>query len=168
VLDRANRDELRALIWHSFGQPSPPEAAAPSKGAAYVLPEKPPWETSRLPPLDGDPAPPGEPMGHIEPKYIQERVRNEFFPLAKKCYGDGLEQQPDLGGRVVFAFNIVGDPKTGGIVEAVDVLNESTLRDPDVIECMRQSFLSVTFPPPENGGEVTVVYPVEFSNDDGG
>jgi hypothetical protein len=159
VLDRAKRDQLRTLIWHAFGQPSPPEAPAPPRGTPYVMPEKPPWETA--PPKDGPP-------GHIEAQYIQERVRSDFFPLAKKCYGDALEQQPALGGSIVFAFNIVGDPKTGGIVEAVDVLDKSTLRDPDVIDCMRQSFLSVTFPPPENGGEVTVVYPIEFSNDDGG
>ncbi len=163
TLDRAKRDQLRSLIWHAIGQSAPP-APAPSPAAAYVFPSKPPWETARaLPPGEG-----GEVVGHIESKYIQERVRGDFFPLASKCYGDALGAHPDLGGRVVFAFNIVGDPKTGGIVEAVDVLDESTLRDPDVIDCMRQSFLSVTFPPPENGGEVTVVYPVEFSNDDGG
>jgi hypothetical protein len=69
---------------------------------------------------------------------------------------------------VQFAFNIVGDAKIGGIVEAVDVLDTSTLRDPDTIDCMRQSFLSVTFPPPPDGGTVTVVYPIEFTSDDGG
>lgn len=34
------------------------------------------------------------------------------------------------------------------------------------VECMRQSFLSVTFPPLKGGGYVTVKYPVEFSPDD--
>jgi len=50
------------------------------------------------------------------------------------------------------------------------VLNKSTLRDPDVIECLRESFLGVTFPPPKGGGAVTVEYPIVFSNsdDDGG
>jgi hypothetical protein len=32
-----------------------------------------------------------------------------------------------------------------------------------MIECMRQSFLSVTFPPPQGGGFVTVKYPFTFS-----
>jgi hypothetical protein len=35
-----------------------------------------------------------------------------------------------------------------------------------MIECMRESFLSVTFPPPRGGGFVTVKYPVVFSPDD--
>jgi hypothetical protein len=164
ALERAKRDQMRALIWQALGQSSPPDAAAPKKGGTYVLPDRPPWPD--WPPHgDGDAAPA---LPRIDPKYIQESVRNDFFPLARKCYGDALEQNPQLGGKVVFAFNIVGDAKVGGIIEAVDVLNESTLRDPDVIDCMRQSFLTVTFPPPANGGEVTVVYPIVFSNDDAG
>ena len=48
----------------------------------------------------------------------------------------------------------------------MDVLDKSTLRDPEFIDCMRQSFLSVTFPPPEGGGMVTVEYPIVFSPGD--
>ncbi len=158
VLDRAKRDQLRNLIWHAIGQP-PPDAGAPVRGAAYVFPERPPWRDS---PQDGGGSP------RIDPKYIRERIHEDFIPLAKKCYEDALERDPKLGGRVLLAFNIVGDAKIGGIVEAADVLNDSTLRDPDVIDCIRQSFLSVTFPPPPDGGTVTVVYPLTFSNDDGG
>jgi hypothetical protein len=73
---------------------------------------------------------------------------------------------PDPRGQIVFWFAIVGDEKVGGIVESVDVLDESTLRDPEMIECMRESFLSVTFPPPKGGGFVTVKYPMMFAPDD--
>ena len=66
----------------------------------------------------------------------------------------------------VLAFDIVGNQNIGGIVEQVDVLDKSTLRDPEFIDCMRQSFLSVTFPPPEGGGMVTVEYPIVFSPGD--
>jgi len=171
VVDRAKRDQIRALIWQAIAHSSPPDAEAPKRGAAYVLPDKPPWDVPRNSPRPAAPTEEdaaGEPVHGIDPKYIQERVRNDFFPVARKCYGDALERDPQLAGSLVFAFKIVGDEKTGGIVEEVDVLNESTLRDPDVIDCMRQSFLSVTFPAPEGGGEVTVVYPITFSNSDGG
>ena len=161
-VDPAKREEVRRLIWDALTHAAPPAEAPPKRGAQYVLPDKPPWEVPSPTASDAAPAP----SGRIEPKYIQERVRNDFFPLARQCYADGLGQNPALAGKVVFAFNIVGDAKTGGIVEAVDVLNESTLRDPAVIDCMRQSFLSIVFPPPAGGGEVTVVYPIIFSNDD--
>jgi hypothetical protein len=150
VLDRAKRDQLREAIWRSLGEEAP-DAAPPAK-PAYVLPELPPWPEG---PSDSGPG--------IEPKYIQERVRKEFFPVALKCYTDMTDRIPDAGGSVVLAFDIVGNQNIGGIVEQVDVLNKSTLRDPQFVECMRQSFLSVTFPPPKGGGWVTVGYPIEFS-----
>jgi len=156
VLDRTKRDAIRALIWESFGQAAP-DAAPPPK-PAYVLPDIPPWPDS---PFDGGPG--------IEPKYIQEAVRNDFFPLARKCYADMGARTPDGGGSVVLAFDIVGNANIGGIVEQVDVLGKSTLRDPEFVDCMRQSFLSVTFPPPAGGGMVEVEYPIIFSaGDEGG
>jgi hypothetical protein len=161
AIDPERREELRRAIWEAIAHAPPPEAAPSKRGAPYVLPDRPPWDVPAPRANDAAPGIPG-----IDPKYIQQRVRDDFFPLASGCYDDALTRAPGLHGKVVFAFNIVGDARTGGIVEAVDVLSESTLRDPEVIDCMRQSFLSVVFPPPASGGEVTVVYPIEFAPDD--
>jgi hypothetical protein len=152
VLDRAKRDAIRTLIWESFGQ-EPPDAAPPPK-PTYVLPDTPPWPEGSS--FDGGPG--------IEPKYIQQAVRSDFFPLARKCYAD--MNAPDAGGTVVLAFDIVGNANIGGIVEQVDVLSKSTLVDPGFVDCMRQSFLSVSFPPPAGGGMVEVEYPIIFSPGD--
>jgi hypothetical protein len=158
-IDRAKRDAMRELIYKAFNQPPPP-VTAPSK-ATYVLPEHGPgWTGKEIPGQTGSAE-----VG-IEPEYIQDSVRQQFFPVANKCYGDALATNPKLGGQIDLWFVIVGDKNVGGIVESVDVLNKSTLRDPDVIECLRESFLGVTFPPPKGGGAVTVEYPIIFSNDD--
>ena len=151
-LDKAKRDQMRALIWKTFGQPAP--ASTPTAAKTYKLPDTVP--------------PPAGVEEKLEPKYIQSHVRNEFFPVARDCYGDALKKTPDLAGEVDLYFTIVGNKNIGGIVESVDVLNKSTLRDPEMIECMRESFLSVTFPPPESGGFVTVEYPIIFTPGDGG
>jgi hypothetical protein len=150
--DRAEREQVRERIWRAFGQTPPAEPLVGSP-RTYVLPAEPP------------PDPPGD-AGHLEPEYIRQHVRDEFFGPALQCYTDAQPRLSDPRGRVVFWFAIVGDEKVGGVVESVDVLDESTLRDPRMIECMRQSFLSVTFPPPKGGGYVTVKYPVEFAPDD--
>jgi hypothetical protein len=162
-IDRAKRDAMRELIYKAFNQPAPP-VTPPSK-STYVLPEHGPgWTGKEIPGQTGSAE-----VG-IEPEYIQDSVRQQFFPVAKKCYVDALTTNPALEGRINLWFVIVGDSNIGGIVESVDVLNKSTLRDPDVIECLRESFLGVTFPPPKGGGAVTVEYPIVFSNsdDDGG
>jgi hypothetical protein len=160
-IDRAKRDAMRELIYKAFNQP-PPAFTPPSK-ATYVLPEHGPgWTGTEIPGQTGSAE-----VG-IEPEYIQDSVRQQFFPVANKCYADALATNPKLGGQIDLWFVIVGDKNIGGIVESVDVLNKSTLRDPDVIECLRESFLGVTFPPPKGGGAVTVEYPIIFSNDDDG
>jgi hypothetical protein len=153
---------MRDLIYKAFGQPEPPNAH-PSKTSKYVLPEHGPYWTGD----EGKPPAPGSEPG-IEPEYIRESVQQQFFPVAKKCYVDALATTPHLAGTIDMWFVIVGDKNVGGIVESVDVLDKSTLRDPDVIECLRESFLGVTFPPPKGGGSVTVEYPIVFSNDDDG
>jgi hypothetical protein len=150
--DRPQRDRVRELIWRAFGEKPPAEPSVDAR-RTYALRAEPPHD------------PPGD-AGHIEPEYIQQHVRSEFFGPAAQCYADAQQRLPDPRGQVVFWFTIVGDEKVGGIVESVDALEESTLRDPDMIECMRQSFLSVTFPPPKEGGYVTVKYPVAFAPDD--
>jgi len=90
--------------------------------------------------------------------------------MALGCYEDAEKRTPGLRGRIVLHFAVVGDSKIGGIVESADVLDASTIRDPMMIDCMRESMLSMTFPPPKQGGFVTVEYPIEFSPDepDGG
>jgi len=159
-IDPAKRDAMRELIYKAFGQ-APPPASRPARDT-YVLPEHGPmWTGTEIP---GD----TETNPGIEPEYIRDSVRGQFFPVANKCYGDALATNPKLAGEIVLWFVIVGDKSVGGIVESVDVLNKSTLRDPDVIECLRESFLGVTFPPPKGGGAVTVEYPILFSNDDDG
>lgn len=159
VADRARRDQMRELIWKAFGQAPPPDTETGK--TRYVLPEHGAhWTGFEGLRTDAEPG--------IEPRYIQDAFRSQFFPLAKKCYVDALGKTPDIRGKIVLWFVIVGDAKVGGIVESVDVLNKSTLRDPEVIECIRESFLGVTFPPPKNGGYVTVEYPIVFSPDDDG
>ena len=155
VFDRAKRDQMRDLIWRALREPEP-ETPPPAPRRHYILP-------------DSVPDPPGE-GGKLEPSAIQDRVRNDFFGVARQCYADALKKEPGLKGEIVLHFVIVGNANIGGIVESVDVLNRSTLRDPEMIDCMRDQFLSVTFPPPEGGGSVVVTYPIIFSpeDDDGG
>ncbi len=147
---RAERDEMRQRIYRAFGEP-PPEEPPPSDSPARHAPYAP------MPELDG---------GQIDPAYIQSVVRDDYFPLARSCYAELVNRFPDAGGRITFDFTIVGNENVGGIVERADVTNDSTLNDPAMVTCMRESMLSMTFAPPPNGGAVTVTYPIIFSNED--
>ena len=142
---RVERDRMRERIYQAFGKPAPEEPAPSATGHAPYAP---------MPELDG---------GQIDLAYIRGVIHDDYFPLAQSCYLDLVNRAPDAGGRLSFDFTIVGNPQIGGIVERVDLADGSTIDDPAMVTCMRESMLSMTFAPPPNGGSVTVRYPIDFS-----
>jgi hypothetical protein len=141
---RKRRDALREDIYRGLGQ-KPPDATAKTP------------ETNSLP--ASSPVP-------LDRKYIQERIRSDFVPLASQCYEALLEKNPTARGKAVFSFKIVGDTGTGGIVESAELVEGTTLTDPEFAYCVSESLLSLSFVPPPNDGWVTVTYPLDFSPDD--
>jgi hypothetical protein len=104
-----------------------------------------------------------EPVGELDKDYVQKRIREDFLPMAKECYDAALERDGGLSGRMVFQFVIVGDESVGGVVESAELDPSSTLDEGELVTCMRESLLSVTFPPPKRGGRVTVTFPFTLS-----
>jgi hypothetical protein len=141
--DRATRDEVRERIYGAFG--SPP--LSPLTGAK------------------GDRTTFGTDSGTLDKAYIQKRIREDFVPLAKECYAAALERDAKLGGKLVFSFVIVGDEDVGGVVESAELDPTSTLVEKELVYCLRESLLSLSFEPPKEGGMVTVTYPFVFSPD---
>lgn len=95
--------------------------------------------------------------------YASSRIEEHFIPLAKDCYAALLEKQPGASGEAVFAFEIVGDESIGGVIDSVELTEESTLDEPEFVECVRQSLLSVEFEPPPTHGRATIVYRTRFA-----
>ncbi len=102
----------------------------------------------------------------LSPAYIQERIREDFKPMAAKCYEELLSRTPDAGGKAVMEFTIVADEKLGGIVEDTVLGDGGTLVDPSFATCMRESLSTVAFAAPPKGGKTTVHYPFLFSPGD--
>lgn len=75
------------------------------------------------------------------------------------CYQLGLGRDPNLQGRVTTRFDI--DP--GGKIADLTIA-ESDLFDCAVIDCIRDHFVTIQFPPP--GNVVTVLYPIVFGHAD--
>ena len=106
------------------------------------------------------------PSHNLSKEYLQARVREDFYPLARACYESALTRLPTLRGRIVVDFMIVGDAKSGGIVDQAKINERTDIADTDFTTCIRESMLSMVFAPPENNGWVTVTYPFVFSPDD--
>ncbi len=138
--DRARREELQRRIHEAM------------------------WAQSGQSPPRGDPMamPPGAPLGAA---YIQARIREDFKPMALKCYEELLARSPDAGGRAEMEFTIVADEKLGGVVEEANLGDGGTLNDERFGTCLRESLTTVAFAPPPSGGKTTVRYPITFLPD---
>jgi hypothetical protein len=147
--DRKVREQLRQRILAGWAAGADPEVAAAAKEGRFI------------------PAPTGADGGAMDPKYIQEVVRGDFMPMAKKCYEELLSRKKKAKGRMEMSFTIVSDDKVGAIVEDVEADHgDSGIADDKMTTCMRESLSTLSFRPPAHGGYVTVVYPIEFSDDD--
>jgi hypothetical protein len=99
----------------------------------------------------------------LDREYIQKHIRENFFPLAKDCYESLLASQPKAGGLVEIHMTLVGDESVGGVVDSLELGEKSTMKDPEFLDCVSESMLSMVFEPPPEHGWVTVVYPVQFA-----
>jgi hypothetical protein len=156
LADRAKREELRKKILEAWAKGEQgPEAAEEAKQGRFEEH------------LGGTPTTPNDTA--IDPKYVQLEMREQMFPMARACYEDYLSRQPDAGGKLDLWFKIVADDKLGGIVEEDeehDAGVASGMGDEKMTTCIRESMMTVTFPPPAKGGVVTIGYPIVFSAGD--
>jgi len=87
-------------------------------------------------------------------KEIIRRVVRRHLNQVRYCYQQELQSSPDLYGRVMVRFAIVG---TGQV--ATSVVESSTLANHTVETCITQAVRRWLFPKPEGGGTVVVSYP---------
>lgn len=98
-------------------------------------------------------------------QYLNMAVREQYIPIATSCYEELLARHPKAEGKVVLSFAIVGDG-TDGVVDRVEVADETTMNDPELVLCLRESMYTTVFePPPPGAEETTVVYPLELRPD---
>ncbi len=98
-----------------------------------------------------------EASGRIPAEVIQRIVRQNFGRF-KLCYENALRGNPNLAGRVAVRFVIGRD---GSVMSAAN--GGSDLPDAGAVACVVSNFRGLQFPQSEEGGAVTVTYPIFFS-----
>ncbi|MBL9105818.1 MAG: AgmX/PglI C-terminal domain-containing protein [Myxococcales bacterium] len=94
-----------------------------------------------------------EVQGALDKDIIRRIVRAHINEV-RYCYNQALARDPYAGGRVAVQFTIGG---TGKVPSAV--VQESTMKDAAVGNCIAKAVRRWTFPKPQGGGSVIVTYP---------
>lgn len=98
-----------------------------------------------------------ETTGALDREIIQRVVRQNRRQI-QHCYEQRLQRNPDLAGRITMQWTI---SPTGDVVSAS--VQNSTVNDTEVEQCMRRRIMQWVFPEPDGGGVVRVNYPWNFS-----
>ncbi|PRQ05384.1 AgmX/PglI C-terminal domain-containing protein [Enhygromyxa salina] len=98
-----------------------------------------------------------EVQGALDRDIIRRIVRAHINEV-RSCYNAGLTKNPNLEGRVAVNFVITGTGKVGS-----SVVQESTIKDTSVANCIAKAVKRWQFPKPRGGGNVIVTYPFNLS-----
>ncbi len=91
--------------------------------------------------------------GSLDKEIIRRIIRRHLNEV-KFCYEKELMKKPDLFGRVMIQFTISG---AGAVVASV--VQQSTMNNPSVEQCIAGAVRRWEFPKPQGGGIVIVSYP---------
>ncbi len=156
------RAELRRRILESLRSRTDAEGTTTAPP-----PREPPPEHERANSDDTEPATGGGLIDRTgERPYTVQVLNDDLMPLIDECYTMALERNSTLRGMLVVEFAIIGDEQIGGVVESVTTRDDSEIVEPEMLECISESILSVTLPPPEQSGRDQVALSVRFEPGD--
>ncbi len=145
-------------------EPTPPDAAAGDgtiglgapgtlgKGAGAARP-------TRVPSVVPGTA---QVRGALDKELIRRIVRRHINEVTF-CYQKELVRKPDLYGRVMIQFTIGG---SGNVIASV--VQQSTMNNASVDQCIAGAVRRWEFPKPQGGGVVIVSYPFVLKSSGGG
>jgi hypothetical protein len=129
---RAERDALRERIVHALEHQARPTSSAPPTPTSG-LPNAPGNLTNRI----GDRRQP-----------LVDYLNDDFMPLAGECIDQAEARDPRLKGMLAISIEIVADEQLGGVIDWAEPAPTNRVSDQELIECIRQSALSVILPAP--------------------
>jgi len=77
---------------------------------------------------------------------LVKRLNEDFLPLADECMEAARERDPQLQGMVALAVEVLAEKDLGAIVEHTEPSPENTVADPELLECLQQTLLSMALP----------------------
>lgn len=95
-------------------------------------------------------------------------VNRELLPLAQECIDAALEREPALRGMMAIEIGAIGDEELGAVVDRVEFPADNGVHQAELLECMRESSLSMALPPPPAGGHAAFVISMPVGEPEGG
>lgn len=89
--------------------------------------------------------------------YLARVLDEQLMPLVDECHALARETHPDIAGLLDLNVEILGDEDIGGVIDSLEPAPTNEIKDAGLLECVRESLLSVTLPPPKTGGRDAIM-----------
>lgn len=89
-------------------------------------------------------------------------INRDFLGLADECIEQATARSPALRGMLAIEVAAVGDEELGAVIEDVGYPEANEIHEPELLECLRETSLSMSLPPPPEGGrtEFMITMPI--------
>jgi hypothetical protein len=77
---------------------------------------------------------------------LLERFNADFMPLADECIEQALERVPQLQGMVAMNVKLLAERDVGAIVEATEPAEINEITEPELLECLQETLMSMAMP----------------------
>ena len=130
------------------------EASAPTKQPGPTLTDAPAARPAKAkqPEVEAPPEPAALNDRTGNHAYITRVFSERLMPLVDECDELARASNPKLAGMLNLNLELVGDEDIGGVIEAIEPDPSNEVTDPTMMECVRESLLAITLPPPDDGG----------------
>lgn len=72
---------------------------------------------------------------------------HDFMPLASECIDAARERRPELTGVVTLDLSLLSEHEHGAVVERAEPSVDNQVDDLELLECLRETALSLSLPP---------------------
>jgi len=90
-------------------------------------------------------------------------LNRDFLPLASECIDQANERTANIRGMLAFEVDVVADSDLGAIIEGTRYPVRNEVHDEELLDCIRETAMSTSLPPPSVGGQETflITMPME-------
>jgi hypothetical protein len=93
--------------------------------------------------------------------YLVEAFR-DIKPMISECIDDKVA----IGGRVQVRCNVTTEPGVGAVISSSEIVDGTTVTDPEVLDCVRETIASVELDPAQVPGDWAFETAVEMHGED--
>ena len=135
------------------------EQRAQAEEEARRPPEEPDWAPSEMPRPGTRPTSDNQPTREEQRRFFAA-LDEQIDPLVSECYANLPEPRP--AGTLNLLWTVIYDEEEGSVAERIELDEITELRDLGVLECVRQSILSVELPTLAGYGRLQVTSNHQF------